>query len=1515
MANGQPIGNMVITLGMDGTQFGNTLDDIKRQIKLAESTMKANMAVLGDAGKSYEALSQKSKDLANIMEAERRKTDELTRRRNELIANGKAGTVQEQKLAEQINKSVTTYARYEQQLNTTKREMVYASEGVNDLEKEMRQVNSETSNSVRVMRNAGDAVGATERQYSGLQRQVELSSRAIQAQENVVSRLTSEFGENSTEVQRATDSLNNMRSRHTELNGQLESTSGRLNRLGDTATTSASRTSRVFDVMKGALLASGIAGLVSGLTAKFKELASQAIVRVDKIDSATKALTLLTESSTKAKSILDDVSEVIKGTPISLDQMTDATKGLIASGMEASKVKGVLQAITDSAYGLGNGAEDIAQISDAFKALQSSGVASLEDLNRLADANIPIYKILANQVGTDVASLKKSITDGKVASDDAIKMAVTGILEGTKGVNGATVALKGQAKNAGDTISGAFANMNSALVRGVASMFEPFKADIQNGLAFIGSSLEPMLKSLGTVSAGLRSGIINLFSGFGGNAESSPILKYYKDIYEYAKTLGVGIKSIFSGDVMDAGKFTNLLSILPDGAQERIVAIVESVGHLKDISVDLFSKIKAPLQEISKGIAKISFTLITNQLQLLKPLFDKFMGAFRDNVIPALSKVKDQAVIVLNSLGAFFKSEDLQQFLSLLGAGFKKLGVVIGAVFEFIKPVLVFFVGMLVDMVKSAVKVVQSAIGILKGLMKVIVGIFTGDFKKVWTGIKEIFKNALIGMWEYAKLVLLGRIFKVFKLFGGRLGEFFKTIGTKMKDFGGKFVNYITAPFRKSYNYVTSKGQALWNSVKTFFSNILSKTKSSMNSLYSSVRGVFSSLGKWLKGFVNARLNALKSLFTTVKSLLLNYFGKYISLFKNLGSSIISTFKTVVDWVKKFPEKLWTAILSKKNAMVSKMKSFGRAIGEGIEWGVNAGIRGINSLLHMIGVGSGTYSPIGKVKIKYAKGTDNHPGGLAMVNDGIGSNYKEIVRLPSGQQFIPQGRNQVLNLPKGSQVLPGDKTAQVMNSYGIPKYNIGTKAWDGIKSATNSAKDWVVDTSSKAWEGTKSVAKSVASKVTDYAELLRHPIKYTKIMVKDMLSKMSDAPLFKNFASGFSDYLPKQAKDYILKMANLKKDEELGGGFGDFGGFSKWTGSFTSKNNKWGVYDFLYSIAQQLMSSSMGKGLVITSGARYTDTYDHSRGLAIDLSGWGRNGGYLNVAKAMSTHPYIKYAIGDNTVFGRQYGNGSKPSWAKGHMNHVHLSALSPEQAKKGNSQFGAGSDGVQSWSSKISQVARDMKVKLSKSELQGILAQIQRESGGRQNIVQSSAVNDINMRRGNPARGLLQYIPQTFKNYAVKGRGNIMSGIDQLYAFFNNSNWRRDLPYGKRGWSPTGARRFANGGLITSPTLAMAGEAGSEMVIPLTRKSRAVQLLNQAQSLLGIPGTDSKASSSNDEVMLLIEAQNKQIQQQATMIELLTQLVAKDLSVNLDGRELTDSVNRYQQNQAKRLNQARGIQ
>ncbi|HCJ4331875.1 TPA: phage tail tape measure protein [Listeria innocua] len=71
-----------------------------------------------------------------------------------------------------------------------------------------------------------------------------------------------------------------------------------------------------------------------------------------------------------------------------------------------------------------------------------------------------------------------------------------------------------------------------------------------------------------------------------------------------------------------------------------------------------------------------------------------------------------------------------------------------------------------------------------------------------------------------------------------------------------------------------------------------------------------------------------------------------------------------------------------------------------------------------------------------ATGTNNHSGGPALVNDAKGSNYEEMITTPDGNRFIPKGRNVLLDLPRGTEVLRGDKTARALRN--VPRYAKGT---------------------------------------------------------------------------------------------------------------------------------------------------------------------------------------------------------------------------------------------------------------------------------------------------------------------------------------------------------------------------------------------------------------------------------------------------------------------------------------------
>jgi len=264
--------------------------------------------------------------------------------------------------------------------------------------------------------------------------------------------------------------------------------------------------------------------------------------------------------------------------------------------------------------------------------------------------------------------------------------------------------------------------------------------------------------------------------------------------------------------------------------------------------------------------------------------------------------------------------------------------------------------------------------------------------------------------------------------------------------------------------------------------------------------------------------------------------------------------------------------------------------------------------------------------------------------------------------------------------------------------------------------------------------------------------------------------------------------------------------------------------------------------------------------------------------------KAMGVEvPDLPAAIGDMAKSGFNYVKDKAVDFIKN------------KQDEELESIAGPTSGGAKAWGPNIRKAAARMNEAINNRHVSGIIAQINRESGGNQKITQSSAVVDINTLMGNPARGLLQYIPQTFAAYAMKGHKNIMSGYDQLLAFFNNTNWRKDLPYGTRGWGPTGARKYADGGIVDTKQLAWIAEGGwAESIISHdpAKRVRQQKIWQDTGDRLGFTDRDE-----NKKILATLERIAESVED------------GKDLSVVMDGRVVGNLVEPHVTNKQERKN------
>lgn len=139
----------------------------------------------------------------------------------------------------------------------------------------------------------------------------------------------------------------------------------------------------------------------------------------------------------------------------------------------------------------------------------------------------------------------------------------------------------------------------------------------------------------------------------------------------------------------------------------------------------------------------------------------------------------------------------------------------------------------------------------------------------------------------------------------------------------------------------------------------------------------------------------------------------------NFAQKVDKNIDDIVTKVSKLPAKMGKALLSGGKSLGDSFVEVWKEAIKATVAPVNKLLSGANHILKQFGSK--------KTLIEwqpYARGTDGHKGGNALVNDGNGA---ELVQMPNGNTFIPRGRNVFIpNAPMGMKVLSANQTAQLM---------------------------------------------------------------------------------------------------------------------------------------------------------------------------------------------------------------------------------------------------------------------------------------------------------------------------------------------------------------------------------------------------------------------------------------------------------------------------------------------------------
>ncbi|EDO0371759.1 TPA: tape measure protein [Listeria monocytogenes] len=437
-----------------------------------------------------------------------------------------------------------------------------------------------------------------------------------------------------------------------------------------------------------------------GLIAATKNVVGSAIGRVDTIDTATKSLTVLTGSAKDAQLVMTDLTAAIDGTPIALDAVALGAKKMVAAGMQAANVKPVFTAIADAAYGVGNGSESIDQMTDAISALQASGVAYSDDINRLVDAGVPAWQILANSTGKSVGEMKKYVSEGSLESTKAIAMLTKGIEEGTTGMAGNTAKMAGLAKTAGNTISGSFANMKTAAVKSLANIAENLKG--------------PIIQALDVAK--------NAFKQFAAVTASPEFQKKLSDMIQKIKELIpvlIELAPILAKVAAGFIAFNIISSVYSKIA--GLVGAIKGLASSGSLLGSIINTVRGSFLalKVALGSATAAFGVIAAVIGAVIAVLYGMYAAFKENTANIKGFLSGMFDAVKNSFGKIV--DVFKQIVSALkpvGSGFKDIlkyvGVGVWVAFGIVLATVVDIIQVLARIVLVAIKALQGLYYALK---------------------------------------------------------------------------------------------------------------------------------------------------------------------------------------------------------------------------------------------------------------------------------------------------------------------------------------------------------------------------------------------------------------------------------------------------------------------------------------------------------------------------------------------------------------------------------------------------------------------------------------------------------------------------------------------------------------------------------------------------------------------------------------------------------------------------------
>ncbi|WP_455646544.1 tape measure protein [Leuconostoc sp.] len=1172
-------------------ELTSTVKDSNNEWKIQEAQLKAS----GDAANASKA---RYEGLQNTLSEQKNKVDALKQALDNNNTETKKGQELQTYLTNELAKAERQYASYQGQLEKATQSYKYQESGLAKLNDELKQSNDLTDARARKLESEGHVEEAQKIRLDGLKNAQANYTKQLEIQTSELNKLADSGDKSSESYKRQELRVAQMGAKlaqterdikdfnRTEIKPQssgITKVREQLHALDDALEGTRNQFKNVF---LGNLVATGVTNALSSIKDHFTGALKAGVDYNKEMENVKLGLSNFTNGDDKlSEQLLSNIKAIKESSGYATDTVTLLTKKTYGLTKNADGALTLTDAFTNLGRATGKSDEAMGNLITKFFQANASGKITTGSLTKLNKELPGFTDALGKNLGVSRDKLNQLATDGKLSMQQL-----------------------------GDAIQ----TMSDSKPLGLDNYYKSVDGFTNH--------FEERYKSLsGKITEGFFAQSSGLLATFSKSLDGDDIDKAFSRIGDSANKSVNTVAKAF-GDVFK-GQKVNPLESMANATADAITKLGNFIAsHAKDITAFFKSM---------KELGSAGFGTMGTTLKIALPLLES-LGKFA-TTHPEAFKVLAGSILGLNlalkatlaTMRGFDRAKlgldlltglvikpkvngsDAKRELGIIG----KLGKCIGKSFMWTAKLAtkaiadsLAFIGRTTVATGKAIgkSVVWTAKIATKGAQLALKGLaatakFTGN------GIKLAFNflkaNPLI-------LLITGITLAITALV-----ELYKH-NKKFRD----FVNGIIKSVADMAKFIAQWFGDMWKSVSKWFGQV--------------------------SDFISDTVNGISRTWNKTWNNIFNFFGNIWDRISKYGRDAINgihgTIRSVVGSIDSVWRSTWNGLGDFFGGIWGRIKGYAQDGINGVLNVINAGVDAIDSVWKFF---TGHETSIHHLRpVRFAQGGIVEQR-LAMVNDGDGPDWKELIQLPNGEMKMSQKRNAVMPLPVGTRVYNGAETKAIMNYAGIEKYANGGVvggAIDWAKGALSNVGSWIGD------------------KFDAIDSFLKNPLNAVMGLIQKATSGLiGGLGNFGQLASGTLDKLLSPISDWFTK--GLKKVQEEGQGAPAGAGVQRWADQVKQALSANGLSTsdgMVQKVLRQIQTESGGNEKAVQGG--YTDVNtisgDLAKGLMQTISATfnayafpGHHNifnGYDNLLAALA---YAKNRYGSNLSFlgqGHGYANG-----------------------------------------------------------------------------------------------------------------------------------------------------------------------------------------------------------------------------------------------------------------------------